>query len=90
MVSEIPKDRFFAFPEALCFSCRNAGPLRCAFFALKEPERGLKTAGADAVKTILENYVIGGGGRKIKRACAFYKVYRCRNYQSDGEVSARG
>ncbi|MGB9903067.1 MAG: hypothetical protein ACPLQO_00175 [Desulfotomaculales bacterium] len=82
-VEFIPRRQFNMVPETLCLSCARSWPHLCAYWRLKNPERGLELMGASAVKTLARNM-----SRTNEET--LYKVTECPHYERAKGAAAGG
>jgi len=80
-ISQVSKKEFLATKETLCLTCGKFydGPrLLCAYFAIKDSEKGIRAVGADALKTEIM-YSRKKSGEKYP--VFTYKILACPHYK---------
>lgn len=79
----ISRRQFLALPETLCLSCARSWPHLCAYWRLRDPERGLEVMGATAVKTVARNV-----SRTNEET--LYKVTECPHFEKAKGAAVNG
>lgn len=84
-VRTVTRSEYLRTPETICLSCARSWPQYCAYWRLKDAEKGLEKMGATAVKAVM--------GRNTGRAwnkIEVYKVVECPHFKKQKEEITSG